>query len=287
MKGTAAPTRSTCTGDKGSHRRARRDRRVILFVFLCVFCVLCGATAAAQSFSIPESKLLDLTHPFDAATVYWPTAQPFRWEKESWGPSPGGYFYAAGRFQMSEHVGTHLDSPIHFAEHQRTTDQIPLPQLVGPAFRVDVTAACAAHSDYQVTAADLAAFEKRHGPVPAGAMVLIYTGWSQRWPDRKRYLGSDAAGDTANLHFPGIARDGAEWLAARKVDAVGIDTASLDHGPSRDFIAHRILAAANIYGLENVANLDKAPARGATVIALPMLIRGSSGAPVRILAILP
>jgi kynurenine formamidase len=188
---------------------------------------------------------------------------------------------------MSEHVGTHLDSPIHFAENRHTTDQIPLAQLTGPAFRIDVTAACAANPDYQVTAKDLVAFEKRHGRIPPGAVVLIHTGWSRFWPDRNRYLGSDQPGDTANLHFPGLARDAAEWLAARKVDGVGIDTASLDPGTSRDFIVHRLLAAANIYGLENVANLDKAPPRGATILALPMLIRGSSGAPVRIVAILP
>jgi kynurenine formamidase len=118
-------------------------------------------------------------------------------------------------------------------------------------------------------------------------MVLIHTGWAARWPDRKRYLGSDTPGDIAHLHFPGLSRAAAELLVARRVDAVGIDTASLDPGVSRDFIVHRILNEANIYGLENVANLDKLPARGATVLALPMLIGGSSGAPVRILAILP
>lgn len=256
-------------------------------VLLCVLCDLCGGIASPQAPSLPESKLLDLTHPFDADTVYWPTARPFHWEKETWGPSPGGYFYAAGRFQMSEHVGTHLDSPIHFAEGRRTTDQIPLSQLTGPAFRVDVGAACARNPDYLVTPADLTAFEKRHSPIPAVAIVLIHTGWSGRWPDRKRYLGSDQPGDTTHLHFPGLSREAAEWLVARKVDGVGIDTASLDYGPSRDFLVHRTLMAANIYGLENLANLDRVPPRGAAVVALPMLIRGSSGAPVRVLAILP
>jgi kynurenine formamidase len=252
---------------------------------LCVLCVLCGGIASPQAFS--EWKLLDLTHPFDASTVYWPTAQPFQWQKETWGRTAGGYFYAAGRFQMSEHVGTHLDSPIHFAEGRRTTEQIPLTQLTGPALRLDVSAACAKDADYQVNADDVTAFEKQHGGIQTGAMVLIYTGWAARWPDRKRYLGSDKPGDTANLHFPGLSRAAAEMLAARRVDAVGIDTASLDPGTSRDFIVHRILNEANIYGLENVANLDRLPARGATLLALPMLIRGSSGAPVRIVAILP
>jgi len=250
-------------------------------------CITASLLAAIPAATLPEGKLLDLTHPFDSATVYWPTAQPFRWEKESWGPGPGGYFYAAGRFQMSEHVGTHLDSPIHFAESRRTVDQIPLAQLTGRAFRIDVSAACAQNPDYQATAQDITAFEQRHGRLPAGAMVLVYTGWGRHWPDPKRYLGSDTPGDASNLHFPGLSRAAAELLVARRVDAVGIDTASLDHGPSRDFLVHRILSEANIYGLENVANLDRLPARGAALIALPMKIHGGSGAPVRIIAILP
>lgn len=246
---------------------------------LCIF-ISANLLAAA----IPEQKLVDLTHAFDANTVYWPTAEPFQWEKESWGPSAGGYWYAAGRFRLSEHVGTHLDSPIHFAESRHTTDQIPLAQLVGPALRIDVSSQ---DPDYQVTPDDFLAFEKRHRHIAPGSIVLIHTGWSRYWPDRKRYLGSDTPGDTANLHFPGLSKAAAELLVSRQVDAVGIDTASLDPGPSRDYPVHRVLNAANIYGLENIANLEKIPARGATVIALPMLIQGSSGAPVRIIAILP
>lgn len=264
MRAIAAPTLSICTSGKS-------------FLF-------CAAVFALQASSIPEAKLVDLTHPFNDTTVYWPTAQPFQWEKESWGPSPAGYWYAAGRFRLSEHVGTHLDSPIHFAEFRHTTGQIPLRQLVGPALRIDVSSQ---NPDYQVTAADLLAFEKRHRRISSGSIVLIHTGWSRFWPDRKRYLGSDTPGDTSNLHFPGLSKAAAELLVARHVDAVGIDTASLDPGSSRDYPVHRVLNAANIYGLENVANLDKIPARGATVIALPMLIQGSSGAPVRIIAILP
>ncbi len=118
--------------------------------------------------------------------------------------------------------------------------------------------------------------------------MLVRTGWGRFWPDRKNYLGSDVPKDTANLHFPGLSREAAEFLAReRKVDGVGIDTASIDPGQSRDFIAHQILNGADIYGLENVANLDKLPATGATLIALPMKIQRGTGGPVRIVAILP
>ena len=117
--------------------------------------------------------------------------------------------------------------------------------------------------------------------------MLVHTGWGKFWGDKKAYLGTDKAGDTSNLHFPGISKEAAALLAERKVDAVGLDTPSLDHGPSRDFAAHRAFAAANVYGLENVANLDRLPPIGATLIALPMKIKGGTGGPTRIIAIIP
>jgi kynurenine formamidase len=236
---------------------------------------------------IDESKLVDLTYGFDANTIYWPTAKPFAWEKESWGPSSAGYWYSAARYGASEHGGTHLDAPIHFAEGRLTADQIPLSRLVAPAVVIDVTTAAARTADYQLTAGDIRSWEQANGVIPERAIVLVRSGWGRFWPDRKAFLGTDAAGDTANLHFPGIAREAAEFLMERRVAAVGIDTASIDHGPSRDFIAHRVLNAANIYALENVANLETLPATGATLIALPMKITGGSGGPVRIIAILP
>jgi kynurenine formamidase len=241
----------------------------------------------AAAGGIEESKLVDLTHAFDENAVHWPTSQPFRWQKDAWGRTPAGYWYASASFAGSEHLGTHIDSPIHFAEKQATTEAIPLKQLVGPAVVIDVSAACSKDPDYQLSPADIAAWEQRHGQIPSGAVVLARTGWAKFWPDRKRYLGSDKPGDVANLHFPGISPDAAKLFVARRVDGVGIDTASIDHGPSKDFRTHQVLNAAGIYGLENVANLDRLPAAGATVLALPMKIRNGTGGPVRIIAILP
>jgi len=238
--------------------------------------------------AIDESKVIDLTYSFDEKTIYWPTAKPFKWEKDAWGTAAGGYWYASGSYGASEHGGTHLDSPIHFGKDKATVDEIPLSRLIGPAVVIDVAGAGAKNPDYQLSVEDIAAWEKAHGQIPDGAIVLIHTGWGKFWPEAKRYLGSDTPGDTANLHFPGISRGAAEFLATkRKIDGVGIDTASLDHGPSKDFIAHQILNGANIYGLENVANLERVPATGATLIALPMKIKGGTGGPVRIIAILP
>ena len=246
---------------------------------------LLAATAASSA--IDESKLVDLTHAFDDKAIYWPTAKSFTWEKESWGRNAQGDWYTAGRYSASEHGGTHLDAPIHFAEGKQTVDQIPIDKLVGPAIVIDVSAAVATDRDYRLSLGDIAAWEAKHGRIPANSIVLVHTGWGKFWGDKKAYLGTDKAGDTSNLHFPGISKEAAALLAERKVDAVGLDTPSLDHGPSRDFAAHRAFAAANVYGLENVANLDRLPPIGATLIALPMKIKGGTGGPTRIIAIIP
>ena len=117
--------------------------------------------------------------------------------------------------------------------------------------------------------------------------MILSTGWASRWPDRKAYFGDDKPGDASNLHFPGLSEEGARLLVSRKIAGVGLDTPSIDHGPSKDFIAHRVLMAADVYALENLAALDGLPARGAVIYALPMKIGGGSGAPVRVLAVLP
>ena len=249
---------------------------------LIAFLALAAAVPA-----IDETKLVDLTHPFDDKAIYWPTAKPFTWEKESWGRNAQGDWYTAGRYSASEHGGTHLDAPIHFAEGRQTVDQIPVEKLIGPAIVIDVSEAVLKDRDYRLSPADIAAWEAKHGRISAGSIVLVRTGWERHWGDKLAYLGTDKAGDTANLHFPGISKEAALMLGERKVDAIGLDTPSLDHGPSKDFAAHRAFAVANVYGLENVANLDRLPPTGATVIALPMKIAGGTGGPARIIAILP
>ncbi|HWQ55908.1 MAG TPA: cyclase family protein [Bryobacteraceae bacterium] len=255
-------------------------------ILLLTMGLLCAALSA-QPPRFPPSKLVDLTWAFDENTIYWPTAQPFRYEKENWGKGPGGYFYASGRYSASEHGGTHMDAPVHFAEGKTTVDAIPVADLFLPAAVIDISAKCATSPDYQLQLSDVAAWERAHGRIPPDSAVLVRTGWGRFWPDKRKYLGTAAPGDVAGLHFPGIGEEAAKALAARGIRAVGIDTPSIDYGRSRDFLAHRVLYALNIYGLENIANLEKVPAQGAILIALPMKIGGGTGAPVRIVALLP
>jgi kynurenine formamidase len=257
----------------------------VLFVAL-----LCAPSAFAQApVDLDRARVVDLSYAFDHRTLYWPNAPSgFRLERLAYGPTPGGFFYSANAYAAPEHGGTHLDAPIHFAEGRRASDEVPLDQLIGRAFVIDVSAKAEASADYTLTREDVAAFEARHGAIPKGAIVLLRTGWGSRWPDRKRYLGDDRPGETSNLHFPSYGRDAAQFLVqTRQVGVLGVDTASIDHGPSRDFIVHQIAAAANVPGLENVANLQELPPTGAWIIALPMKIAGGSGGPVRIVALLP
>lgn len=247
--------------------------------------VLAASSAFAE---IDEKKLLDLTYQLDEHTVFWPTNKPFSWERTAWGKTAKGYWYASGDFSMSEHGGTHIDAPIHFGEGRLSVDAIPLQNLVAPAVVIDVRAAVEHDRDYRLTVHDIEVWESRHGRIPSGAVVLMLTGWGQKWPDKSRYLGSNTPSDPKTLHFPGFSKEAADFLVKqRKVDGVGIDTPSIDYGPSQDFIVHQIVNGADRYGLENIANLDQLPPKGATLVSLPIKIKGGTGGPVRIMAILP
>ncbi|GIW51746.1 MAG: hypothetical protein KatS3mg081_1101 [Gemmatimonadales bacterium] len=237
-----------------------------------------------------QARWVDLTYAFNAQTIYWPTSRSFQLEKVADGVTPAGYYYAANNISAAEHGGTHLDAPIHFAQGRHTADQIPLRQLIGPAVVIDVSAKASQDRDYLIAVEDLEAFEAAHGRIPEGAIVLFRTGWGSRWPDRERYLGTALTGEAAVplLHFPGLDSAAARWLVTqRRIDAVGIDTPSIDYGQSSTFDSHRILFEANIPAFENVARLDELPEVGAYVVALPMKIEGGSGGPLRIVAVIP
>lgn len=249
--------------------------------------LLLAAPALGQG---PPGAPIDLTHPFDETTIYWPTAEPFELEVEAHGVTEAGFWYAASSFHAAEHGGTHLDAPIHFAEGRRSAAEIPLDDLVGPAVVIDASAALGGDPDGLVDVAALTGWEAENGPIPMRSIVLLRTGWGERWPDAERYLGTAERGAdaVADLHFPGLDPEAARWLVEeRKAKAIGIDTASIDRGQSTDFTAHRVLAEANVPIFENVADLDRVPPTGAWVAALPMKIAGGTGGPLRIVAFVP
>lgn len=238
---------------------------------------------------LEAATVVDLSHTFDDKTLYWPTdTAGFRLNEVSKGMTEGGFFYAANSFSTAEHGGTHLDAPIHFAEKGVSAEALPLGQLLAPAVVIDVSEQAAKNPDYRLTPEDLAAFEKSNGEIAPGSIVLLRTGWSKFWGDRKAYFGDDRPGVTTDLHFPSYGLEAAQVLIEqRKVAALGLDTPSIDYGPSKDFPVHRLAGAHNVAGFENLKNLECLPAKGAYVIALPMKIGGGSGAPLRAVALLP
>ena len=245
---------------------------------------------AAGQANYLTGAFVDLTHPFNEQTIYWPTENGFRLETAFAGVTERGYYYAANRFTAAEHGGTHLDAPVHFSQGKQTVDEVPLERLIGAAVVVDVSAQCAADRDYQITVDDLRSWEEQHGRTLAESIVLLNTGFAAHWPDREKYLGTAMTGPeaVAELHFPGLHPEAAQWLAEhRAIRAIGIDTASIDYGQSTHFGSHVTLFGRNIPAFENVAGLDKLPDQGFAVVALPMKIGGGSGAPLRIIALLP
>ncbi len=231
-------------------------------------------------------RVVDLTHAFDEDTVYWPTApHGFRLEPLHEGPTDKGFFYRAYRFTAPEHGGTHFDAPSHFHREGRTAEEVSLDRLTGPAAVIDVREEAQADRDYALTVERVKAWEAEHGAVPEGSLVLLRTGWSRHWPDAAAYLGGDSPGE---LHFPGYGEAAARYLVAERGAALlGIDSASIDPGPAETFPVHQLVAARQVPALENLARLGKLPARGALVAALPVKIKGGSGAPARVVAFVP
>jgi D-alanyl-D-alanine dipeptidase/kynurenine formamidase len=248
------------------------------------------AAAPAPSARIDPShaRLVDLTWTFDDSTLYWPTSpSAFDLKPLANGPTPAGYFYAANSFCAPEHGGTHLDAPIHFSAHGATADRIPLERLLAPGIVIDATAQAALDADFRLGASDVRAWESRHGTIAPGTIVLLRTGWDRRWPDRLNVFGDATPHDASHLHFPGYGEDAAALLVERQVAAIGIDTPSIDYGPSLDFRAHVAFLGAGVPAFENVARLEELPETGAFIAALPMKIGGGSGGPLRIVAMLP
>ena len=256
-------------------------------IFAGLLVMVSASNAVSQELN--SFLLIDLSHSYDQNTLYWPTStSKFEKHQLDYGVTKKGYFYSSFSVCTPEHGGTHLDAPMHFAREGLSTDQLPLEQLIAPGVVIDVSTQAAKDRNYRLSVADIQAHEQRHGNIMAGSIVMLKTNWSRYWPDAKAYLGDDTPNDASNLSFPGYGVDAAKLLVeARQVALLGIDTASIDYGASEDFMVHRISASNNVGGLENLTGLDQLPATGFLLVALPMKIAGGSGAPVRVVALIP
>jgi len=244
-----------------------------------------------QGGAAPDSKnsknVVDLSYPYDNSTMYWPGLLRFELESTWKGTlTPGGVWYQANKFCASEHGGTHMDAPNHFQEGQWAVDEIPFERFIAPAVVLNITERASRDPKTMITVKDAQEWEKVHGPIPKGAVILMYSGWGQYWGNRTAFFGDDE--DSSKHSYPGIDPELANWAVKnREVYGFGVDTPSTDVGTAKDFPTHRILSANNIYGLEMVANLEKLPPSGATLYAMPMKIKGGTGGPTRVFALLP
>jgi kynurenine formamidase len=235
-----------------------------------------------EGISSGKTRVLDLSYAISDKLVPWPGDEKFFEAKVNATVEKNGYFTRS--FWMLEHYGTHLDAPAHFPPGKATVDQIPVKQLFGPAVVIDVRAESGQDADYQLSPTRVEEWEKRHARIPEGAIVLLRTGWSSRWPDVQKYRNQDAKG---KMHFPGFSAEAAKLLIGRKVSGLGCDTLSIDYGASEDFAVHHLSLGAGLYHLENLADLSDLPETGAFLVVAPIKLEGGSGGPVRVFALLP
>src|SRR6202012_699700 len=228
-----------------------------------------------------KTQVIDLTYAINDKLVPWPGDGKFFEAKDNATVAKNGVFTRS--FWMLEHYGTHLDAPIHFPPGTIPVDKIPVKQFFGPAVVIDVQSESAKNADYLLDAAQVEAWESRHGKIPAGAIVLLRTGWASRWPDVKRYRNQDAQG---KMHFPGFSVEAVKLLLDRKVSGLGCDTLSVDYGASSDYPLHHLGLGAGVYNLENLRDLSELPETGAFLIVAPIKLEGGSGGPVRVFALL-
>jgi kynurenine formamidase len=254
-------------------------------VLLCFF-LWAGTIALAQSpiqrpqleeIASGKTRVIDLSYALSDKLVAWPgDAKAFE-AKVNATVEKNGYFTRS--FWMLEHYGTHMDAPAHFPPGKTTLDKIAVEKFFGPAVILDVRSEAERNPDYQLTVKRIAAWEEKHGKIPAGAIVVLRTGWASRWPDVARYRNQDANG---TMHFPGFSMEAAKFLLERKISGLGCDTLSIDPGNSPDFPVHHAVLGADVFQLENLADLKDLPEAGAFLITAPIKLEGGSGGPVRV-----
>jgi len=235
------------------------------------------AVAAPKSFT----TVVDLTHTMSAAFPTFNGKPGIEMQREFSLKKDGYNLYW---WRVSEHAGTHMDAPIHFSERGATADQLAIDQLVVPLAVVDIVYKAEQDADYLLSLDDLALWESKHGRLPDGCCVALYSGWGELLvTDEARFSGRDIDG---TFHFPGFAPEAAAWMMKeRKVAGIAVDTLSLDNGPSRDFKTHQLWLGSGRWGLENVANLGKVPASGATLVVGAPKVKDATGGLTRVLAL--
>lgn len=232
--------------------------------------------------TISYSRIVDLSHVLSPEMPIWP-GDPRMEIKNIAKVDPDGYYLNV--FTIGEHSGTHVGAGAHFNAGEPTIDQLTPEDLVRPAVVINVVEKVKANADYQLSKEDVLAWEATYGQIPSGSVVLLYTGWAERWGDEKAYQNMDENGV---MHFPGFGAEATAFLLdERGVVGLGIDTLGVDPGTDETFAANTMLLKGRRFHLENLTNLDKIPPIGATLAIAPLSIEAGSGSPGRIFAFVP
>jgi kynurenine formamidase len=235
-----------------------------------------------QGIPTGKTRVLDLSYAINDKLVSWPGDEKYFEAKINATVEKNGYFTRS--FWMLEHYGTHLDAPAHFPPGKATVDQIPPNKLFGPAVLLDARDEADKDADYRLPISQIEKWERTHGRIPPGAIVLLRTGWASRWPNAQKYRNQD---QQRKMHFPGFSVEAAKMLVERGVSGLGCDTLSIDYGASEDFSVHHLALGAGLYHLENLSDLSAVPETGAFLVVAPIKLEGGSGGPVRVFALLP
>ena len=185
------------------------------------------------------------------------------------------------RLTINEHTGTHIDAPLHFSADGQSVDEIPVSSLVAPLCVIDIAARAADNPDAQVTPDDLSEWINANGEIPDGACVAMHSGWGPK-ADTEDFRNFDGTAQ----HYPGFHVEAAQMLLESGAQSIAVDTLSLDHGISADFATHYAWLPAGRFGIECLANLDRVPAAGATLVIGAPKHRGGTGGPARIFAMI-
>jgi len=262
--------------------------KVLLYLPFVVLLFACGDAEKEEDrfeeLFKGELKIVDLTHSLGADSPAWPDPSGSRFTYDTLVAQPSGA-PAMGKYNTPEHFGTHMDAPVHFTDNQASVDELAPNSLFGPAVVIDVRNQCASNANYALSVDDILQWENENGPIPDRAIVMMLTGWGDKWGDAAAYKNEDGKG---KMHFPGFSPEAAKLLVTeRNILGIGIDDFSVDPAMAEDFPVHLVVSAAGKFHLENVANLHELPATGAYLINAPIKLEGGSGGQVRIFAIVP
>ena len=192
--------------------------------------------------------------------------------------------------ELAEHIGTHVDAPVHWLSGRDGQDisEIPLQRLIGPAVVIDRSAAAAEDPDTLLEIEHVHAWEAEHGPIPPRAWIVMRTGWDGLWRDQAAFFRRDSDGGP---HWPGLSVACARYLSETDVLGLGVETVGTDAGISHHMDpphpTHHYFLARGKATIANLANTDQLPAAGAVLVAAPLKIERGSAGPARVFALVP